>query len=444
MSSSDTPTATFRYRFLVLFIFCLSQIANAMPWIAFAPINSLAQQYYGVDANAINMLSVVYMILYIPGSILSLYIYTRFNLKFGIALGMLLTSIGCWIRVHPSYGATMVGQIIAGIAQPLITNAPAKLAGSWFPVSERALATAVGSIFNPVGIGLGQLFPTIFVSGTSTTGISGMQDFMIFDAGFATGVLLITLLLFKDKPDVPPSRSAQERVEFELAAESGDFKAVLSTGWVGVKNCFKEKPFIILWLSFSCGLGIFNALTTLIEQLTKPVCYTPDDASIFGVLLLGCGVLGAIAAGAVLDAKPNYNLALRIGFIMSFLMAICWTLALQVNQYEALAAMSGLTGFFVVAMLPVSFEAAVETTYPVPEDVSGGLLMAGGQYPGIAFIFILSALIDTQPKCNPSDTSFRYPASSGVIIASMAVCAVTILFFKGERKRLAMDRGALV
>ena len=53
--------------------------------------------------------------------------------------------------------AVLVGQLLGGLAQPFFTNSPAKLAGEWFPTSERNLATTIASMCNPLGIALGQV-----------------------------------------------------------------------------------------------------------------------------------------------------------------------------------------------------------------------------------------------------------------------------------------------
>ena len=87
--------------------------------------------------------------------------------------------------------------------------------------------------------------------------------------------------------------------------------------------------------------------------------------------------------------------------------------------------------------MPTAFSAAAEVTYPVPEDISSGLLMTSGQLTGIAFIFGLDALI---PKtgCVPNGP-FTYPGSSILLVVSVAVSFAFILLFKGQNKRLNVD-----
>ena len=86
------------------------------------------------------MLSVVFMILYAPGSYMAMYTITKYGLRTTILVGASLNAIGAWIRYSsvfaasdpelPSfagYAVLLLGQTLPALAQPLFTNVPAKL-----------------------------------------------------------------------------------------------------------------------------------------------------------------------------------------------------------------------------------------------------------------------------------------------------------------------------
>jgi hypothetical protein len=52
---------------------------------------------------------------------------------------------------HGRYAVTLIGQIMGALGQPCFTNAPAKMAGVWFPASEREIATTIAAMLNPIG-----------------------------------------------------------------------------------------------------------------------------------------------------------------------------------------------------------------------------------------------------------------------------------------------------
>lgn len=69
--------------------------------------------------------------------------------------------------------------------------------------------------------------------------------------------------------------------------------------WLEGRGLLRDRNFLILLFGFSVGLGVFNALLTLIAQLVQPCGYDSSDAGLFGGVLIGAGLLGAAIAGPV-------------------------------------------------------------------------------------------------------------------------------------------------
>jgi hypothetical protein len=51
----------------------------------------------------------------------------------------------------------LLGQMLASLAGPMYNSLPPALAAAWFSISERDIATAIGSLFNPLGNAAGQV-----------------------------------------------------------------------------------------------------------------------------------------------------------------------------------------------------------------------------------------------------------------------------------------------
>ena len=68
-----------------------------------------------------------------------------------------LTLVGSWIRFsatqinHSRFAVTVIGQFIAGLAQPFVLCAPVRYAELWYPPSRRVTVTALATLANPVG-----------------------------------------------------------------------------------------------------------------------------------------------------------------------------------------------------------------------------------------------------------------------------------------------------
>ena len=83
----------------------------------------------------INYLSQSFMLMYIPMNQPSVLALDRVGLRYGMIIGMIMTTIGMWLKcmINISFTYVVVGQTIIAMGQPFILNGCAKLSGDWFP-----------------------------------------------------------------------------------------------------------------------------------------------------------------------------------------------------------------------------------------------------------------------------------------------------------------------
>ena len=438
--AGDKPLTRYAARFHMLAIFSTLSLLNGFLWIGFAPIEPLARSYFGVGTWAINLLSAIFMVLYAPGSLLGAYLMQRHGLRLSLVVGAALQCFGGWLRylgtvlLHDwGFTVLLLGQGLAGLAQPVFTNAPAKLAGEWFPSSERELATVVGALSNVVGNAVGQVVPSVMVtcdaspSADNTTRacsepaqITGMASLALLQAGLGTAALLWAALCLRAEPPTPPTRSAQERraarAQLSCAASTPRLRRRASLREVRANTALllRDAQFLLILAGFGVGLGLFNGLLTDLGQLIQPLyCrytatastaaantaaaataatdaaaaaaatgasapppYTCDiaassrDAGLYGGVMIGAGLLGAAAVGAALDATHRYKTFLKGGFVAAVGgIGFCMAQLRPANS-AVLAAAFGVMGLCTMPLLPVALECAVECTYPVPELLS--------------------------------------------------------------------------
>ena len=106
-----------------------------------------------------------------------------------------------------------------------------------------------------------------------------------------------------------------------------------------------------------------------------------------------------------------------------------------------LIAASG-AGFFIIGSIPATMQNAVEVTYPIPEEISIGILFSAANTASIPFTFIGQTLLanDLASREGMDNEVMRYPPYA--VFSSVCVGAgmIAIWTFKGgQYNRLNLD-----
>jgi len=353
------------YRWIVLLAFMLVVAVNQLLWITFAPITSSAASHFGVSDLSIGLLSMSFMIVYIIISIPASWVIDTYGIRAAVGSGAVLMGIFGTMRglAAADYTWVLISQIGIAIGQPFILNAITKVAARWFPIQERATASGLATLAIYLGIFLGlALTPYLAIR----SGIGGMLTIY--------GILsvIVTIVFFgvvRERPPTPPCPPDQEERSLVLD---------------GLKQAFRKKDFIYLMLIFFIGLGVFNGVTTWIENIVKPRGFSITQAGITGGLMIAGGIIGALIIPWLSDRQRR-----RTPFIgLALAGAICGLVGITyAPSYGLLLVSAFILGLFLLSAGPVGFQYGAEVTYPAPEGTSNGLLILMGQISGIIFIF---------------------------------------------------------
>src|SRR5690606_31566607 len=159
------------------------------------------------------------------------------------------------------------------VGQPFLLNSITKVASRWFPVSERATASGLGTLAMYFGILLGMSLTPFLVNGRNIDGMLKLYGMV----SMATAIIFF--ILARERPVTPPCRPDQE--ERALAID-------------GMRLLFRNRDFLWLMLIFFIGLGVFNSVTTWVENILSPRGFSAEQAGITGGLMILGGVVGAL------------------------------------------------------------------------------------------------------------------------------------------------------
>jgi MFS family permease len=361
-------------RWIMLIIYMMLIAANQLLWITFAPITTDATTYYGVSDLRIGVLSMCFMIVYIVVSIPASWIIDKYGIRIGVGIGALFTGIFGFLRgfAGTDYNLLLLMQIGVAVGQPFILNAITKFSARWFPIEERATAAGMGSLAMYIGILAGMTLTPYFVLG------SGIKGMLYIFGIFSVSIAVFFILFIKEGPPTAPCRPDQE--ERSLVFD-------------GFMHTLRTKDFKWLMIIFFIGLGVFNSVTTWIEDIMRPRGFTATQAGITGGLMIIGGIIGALIIPMLSD-----KLKKRTPFI--FLALFGATLGLAgitfATSYWLLITSGMVLGFFLLSAGPVGFQYGAEITYPASEGTSNGMLLMMGQVSGIAFIFGMDSMKSSQ------------------------------------------------
>lgn len=455
----------YRRRFVVLALFSCSTALSAFMWICFSPIFSTAQTLFDASSLDINSLSMTYMIAYLPGSVVAATITERYGLRTNLIVAA-AANAACavvryggtwWGSPRGSFGVVMFGQLLGALAQPLMLNAPARIANDWFSTKERDIATVVMTMANGIGNAGGAFLPTYLVNEPKD-----IAWLLLYQAVPALIILVFMVLLVRERPPTPPSAGAEEglqrrRLEREMCSDHAvmptlssvevrakegtaqrvTFRSIAAQLGRDCRVLSKNRNFLLLLTAFSIGAGTSWALLTVLAQLIQPCGYDDTVAGNAGGILLGAGVVMALLMGPVLERTRAY-VWLQKAF---FGLAVAGTvLVLAVNQPNHSGLLLGAYAVFGVALMPlfpITLEHAAELTFPVPPDNAAAVLLLCANIFSLVLTFILTPLV--QLPVSAGCSSIVTPAA-GVMLGFMVLAFLVVLPMRKDYRRLEAER----
>ncbi|HEX2697584.1 MAG TPA: MFS transporter, partial [Anaerolineales bacterium] len=320
----------YNYRWVVLLAFMAIIAVNQLLWITFAAVTSQAMQFYSVSDLSIGLLSLSFMVVYIFASFPASWAIDTYGIRVGVGIGAALTGVFGLVRglVATNYTWVLIAQIAIAVGQPFVLNALTTIAARWFPMEERATASGLGSLAIYLGILAGlALTPYLVLQ-------SGMSGVLMTYGIVSIIAMLVFFLFVRERPPSPPCPPEQEARSLVLD---------------GLNKMIRQRDFILLMAIFFVGLGVFNAVTTWIEQILTPHGFSSTQAGNAGGAMILGGILGAVILPLFSD-----KLHKRAPFLVLAILGAAIGLAgiTFVTSYVLLLVFSFIFGFFLLSAGP--------------------------------------------------------------------------------------------
>ena len=360
----------YRTRWIVLSVFLFINLTIQLLWISYAPITSIAADFYGVKALQIGFLSMVFMIAFIPFSIPASWVIDTYGFRTGVSIAAVLLGVCGLLRGFAGANFTLVllSTIGLAIAQPFILNAWTTLPAKWFSKNERATAVGLITLANLVGTAIGLVLTPILAENNFT-----IPQIQLMYGAIAAISSVLFLLLARENPPTPP------------CTEDETVRALMLEG---LKHAVSIGSFwIFIFISF-LGLSIFNGITTWVEAIIKPTGFSSVEAGMLGDLMLHGGVIGAVVMPIFSDKTGRRKPFIQLGVALSIpgLLGLAFFDTLIPLYLSAFS-----VGFFMISVSPIGMQYVSEITHPTPEGTSNGMIQLFGQ-ASFVFVYIMEAM----------------------------------------------------
>jgi MFS family permease len=368
----DQTYRVYGYRWVVLGVFMFVNLTMQMLWITFAPITGPAAEFYGVTDLQIGYLAMSFMVTYLFLSFPASWVIDTYGFRKAVSIGAVLMGVFAILRglAGANYTLVLIGSIGIAIGQPFLMNAWTKVPANWFSIDERATAVGLVTLANLVGTALGMLLTPIL---TEKLPIPTVQ---LIYGGMASLAAVLFIALSREHPATPPCPPGME---------------VRSLMLDGLKQIVRSIPFWLFVIVYFVGLGIFNGISTWVENIIRPRGFTPIDAGTLGASMIVGGILGAVIVPILSDKLHKRQRFMLLGVLLAIpgLLGVTFATSLWLILLSAF-----WMGFFLISVAPVGMQYVAEVTYPAPEGTSNGLIQFAGQL-SVIYVYIMEAMKST-------------------------------------------------
>lgn len=165
----------------------------------------------------------------------------------------------------------------------------------------------------------------------------------------------------------------------------------------------------MIMIPFVVYVGLFNSISSLINQMLAPYGFSETDAGIAGALLIVVGLVTSAITSPIIDKTKAQLLAIKICVPIIAICYLAFTWAPGTRTLGAIDAILAILGAASFSLVPVVLEYLIEITHPVSPEVTSTICWTGGQLTGGCFILISDALRDPGISDGSADNGTKRP-----------------------------------
>uniref|UniRef100_A0A7S1KU66 Major facilitator superfamily (MFS) profile domain-containing protein n=1 Tax=Percolomonas cosmopolitus TaxID=63605 RepID=A0A7S1KU66_9EUKA len=188
--------------------------------------------------------------------------------------------------------------------------------------------------------------------------------------------------------------------------------------------------FLLLTFCFGVAMGAIWTISTMLDQILKPLGYEAGDTAIMGVVNVLSGVAGIFAAGVLASFTRHLRSLLKIFFALSGLSMIIFGIFSRPGVRGWLIMCQAIIGFTTSAVNPLSQELIAECIFPINEAIGAKYLSVSGNAIAIALILTMDRLV----------VNGHVVASVWILVGICVAASTLSCCFVGKYKRRKFEK----
>lgn len=382
------------WRWVMLGVVCINICVSYLPYYAFVPILRQTKSVYGVDEFAINLLCVVYALVFVPGAFVTGPVVARLGLSHTLVFASGLVVCGCLVRAgfdpssvvdlegplvselqteianlpYMSFSYLLLGQTLCACGQVFFVNSTSELAAQWFPPDQRPAAAMISNLMNFLGGSLSFMLPTFVVSDDESLGVMELQSQVVKLLRFHLGISILSMVLTIFSCRSSPARSDEFKERLEIS----------STFRIQVGQFIDRRDFWLVNFQFMGFVAACHAFDAVEGSLLERYDYSASLTAWTAVSCLVASVLSTMFESWFISDPGSYKPALLYS---NFFLAASQILAffcLTFRWHQAVFVIAvGIMGLATPGW-GCSCELGSEVAYPAQEATVTSLMEAFG------------------------------------------------------------------
>ncbi|CAB3399010.1 unnamed protein product [Caenorhabditis bovis] len=439
--ANENEAATFKVykeRWLVLAVCCFLALSNAM--VNFTQTQNFYRGTqpgnggFGYDVSLIT--NQIFQFVAVFTGFGGMYITDNLGIRVACLLGTTLNVVGATLRLvasNPLIESYLVkelilhsGSFICASAQAFFLVLPSKIAECWFPCDQRAIANVLSFVANPAGVALGTIIPSLIFPPNKL--ISSSWTFFQFTLGMELLALFPFILALFIKHKIPPTPPSLSSAAHQTARGFG----------ASIISCITNVQFVIQMFIFAFAFSLLWSLMIYLESILNIQGY-----NLQGYPTAVCAIVGTLSsllAGHVADKTKRFKEIIRfctVGFALCIICLRCYLMYPYGGVHSTIIVytLCGLLGAFSIPQFPIGVELGVETTFPVLEATSSGILVISGSLWMFIIPFLHEAFDDLNWFYNTGENEKNWQLALDLSCFIACVSVILSIFFMRPRYR---------